>query len=827
MRLHALSLKNFRQHADTRIAFSSGLTGIIGANGAGKTTILEGIAWALYGNSAARGTRESIRHARAAENAPVRVELDFELGGHRYRVERTLRSADVYLDGSAEPIARTIRGVNELLQRRLGMSRAEFFNTYFTGQKELDVMAALGPVERARFLARVLGYDRLAVAQEMLREKRRTIIAELNGLRSAMPDADILKQREVDADAALSAARDRAELSQAALAAASERLVGVTPAWRATEAARERWHALDADRRVLQQDTDARTRDIDRLLRELDAVNTARVSLAPLLESAAALPALRQQLDQLDALAAADSERRVMAERVRALVEDDARLAERLGKLATAPTLAGEQLAALDASRALFAQAELAHDDARTLWARDRQEAETRLEALRTQHEDLAAQQSALQGLGEDSPCPTCGKPLGASFREVLDLVTDQLETVKVDGTYFRQRVKQLSTLPESVQEIDKRRAVLQQEIAGAERRYARIQAAVHERDQLLPQSQALQARREAAEAQLAVQPVGYDSEQHRTVRAEVARLGELASRASTLQVAVDREPVLRSAHDTARQELQVIAERVHAIEAERNALAFDPATHDLRRGEYEAAARAVHDTELAATEARGAVQHAEQQRESARLARAALTALQARAAVLEGERSLHDELDEEYAALREELNDQLRPELSELASTFLESLTDGRYASLELDEHYGVQVLEDGLPKTVLSGGEEDICNLVLRLAISQMIAERAGQPFSLLILDEVFGSLDESRRENVLALLRRLHDRFEQVMVITHIEDVREGLDRVLSVSYDQESGSSRVHASLGGAAGADAAAWESEASTVPIAGAPDSSS
>jgi len=41
----------------------------------------------------------------------------------------------------------------------------------------------------------------------------------------------------------------------------------------------------------------------------------------------------------------------------------------------------------------------------------------------------------------------------------------------------------------------------------------------------------------------------------------------------------------------------------------------------------------------------------------------------------------------------------------------------------------------------------------------------------------------------------LRRLHDRFEQVVVITHIESVREGLDRVLTVRYDEESGSSRV--------------------------------
>jgi len=92
-----------------------------------------------------------------------------------------------------------------------------------------------------------------------------------------------------------------------------------------------------------------------------------------------------------------------------------------------------------------------------------------------------------------------------------------------------------------------------------------------------------------------------------------------------------------------------------------------------------------------------------------------------------------------------------------------------------------------------VISGGEEDLANLVLRLAISQMIAERAGQSFSLLILDEVFGSLDEARRQNVVELLRGLGDRFEQVVLITHIESVREAVDRVIEVRFDPESGTS----------------------------------
>ena len=92
-----------------------------------------------------------------------------------------------------------------------------------------------------------------------------------------------------------------------------------------------------------------------------------------------------------------------------------------------------------------------------------------------------------------------------------------------------------------------------------------------------------------------------------------------------------------------------------------------------------------------------------------------------------------------------------------------------------------------------------------MLRLAISQMIAERAGQPLSLLVLDEIFGSLDETRRLHVVGLLRRLADRFPQVILITHIEQVREGLDRVIRVDFDPARGASVVRddtATLGAA-------------------------
>jgi ribose-phosphate pyrophosphokinase len=152
-------------------------------------------------------------------------------------------------------------------------------------------------------------------------------------------------------------------------------------------------------------------------------------------------------------------------------------------------------------------------------------------------------------------------------------------------------------------------------------------------------------------------------------------------------------------------------------------------------------------------------------------------------------------ELDRFYGQFLEKLNNLARPEISELASRFLAELTDGRYQTLELNEKYEICLYDDGEIKPVISGGEEDIANLCIRLAISQMIAQRSGKGLSLLILDEVFGSLDENRRSNVVSLLNSLTNSFDQVILITHIDDIKEGIDNIIKVEYDEEKGCSQV--------------------------------
>ena len=798
MRLLSLRLQNFRQHADTRITFERGLTGIIGPNGSGKSTLLEAIAWSLYGTPAARGTRDSIRFSRAAPRASVKVELEFELAGHRYRVLRGLTNAEVYLDGNDVPIANTITGTSELLQRRLGMTRSEFFHTYFTGQKELDVMATLGAAERARFLSRVLGYDRISGAQEVARERRRAIVAETNGLKQGMPDADAIWRGVADAEARLAVARTRATEAESARVTSAVRLHDVAPQWVDAQAQRDRMQQLMAELRVAESEAMGFARDVERLERELDAVAIAHRELAPLRDAIVPLPSLRTELASLEQLAAADARRQALMERVRTIAEDDAKQADRAARLESAPALERDTLAQVTTLRGSLTEVERTLDAERTAWAKDSQEAETRLDGLRRQYAELSEQRDTLEGLGEESPCPTCGRPLGASYRGVLDLLTEQLETVRIDGNYYRPRVDQLVAVPAPIDALDERRRTMQSELSAAERRLQRIHTAMAEAAQIADARTELTARLTQATAQLAELPVGYDAQRHRTLRDEVVRLQELETKAARVGGMVEREETTRAEKGRVTALCETARTKVVELERQRSELGMDEAAYQRVREAHDRASAESRRAELEAVSAAGDAERARTALDNAEQGRRELARLQETLDTLEAEKQLHDELDRALTDLRTDLNFQLRPELAEIASGFLDGLTDGRYAALEFDEDYRVLVMEDGLPKPVISGGEEDLCNLVLRLAISQMIAERAGQAFSLLILDEVFGSLDETRRANVVELLRHLHDRFEQVIVITHIEQVRDGLDRVLLVRFDEARGCSVVQAS-----------------------------
>ena len=793
MRLNRIALSNFRQHADTRIDFDAGLTGIIGPNGSGKTTVLEALAWAIYGNTAARGTRESIRFNRAAARATVRVELDFELAGHRYRVVRGLTNAELYLDGAATPIANSISGVTDILTRKLGMTRDEFFNTYFTGQKDLSVMAAMKPAERAQFLSHVLGYERLRDAQKILRGHLTELRSQITGIQQGMPDADVVGKQLEDARRRLASTARATQAARDARGRAQAVLERVRPKWELAQREREALQALLAELRVAEGEEAGLARDAERLARELGGIAAAKAERDALATELIPYAVLHAEFQHLEVLAREDGRRQSLVAS-RALLEDElAKLHERRARLDTAPRLEEEATLALHEKRASLEELDGKVEARRTEWVRDKQEAETKRQALRDQYAELKQQRDRLAAAGEDGACPTCARPLKGTMRTVLELLDGQLETVLVDGNYYKGRMEQLLEMPADLRELDERRRVVADDVKGLERRLFKVQHAVQELAQLGGEIAAKSDRVAALRSDLETIPAGYDPVRHDLVRRELDRLMPLDAKATRLSAQIEREPALLRERAQLHDAEAALRARVTDLRARQSALNVSEQLYAALRDEHTKASDDMHAADLAAATAESELASAELAEAQARRAAAELAERLRLLGELNVRKRLHEELDRAYTDLRNDLNFQLRPELSELASGFLNDLTGGRYTELELDDQYNVVVLEDAMPKPVISGGEEDLANLVLRLAISQMIAERSGQPFSLLVLDEIFGSLDDAHRASVLELLRGLHDRFEQVILITHIESVRDMLDQVVTVRYDAATGAS----------------------------------
>jgi len=642
-------------------------------------------------------------------------------------------------------------------------------------------------VDHAEVLSQIIARDD--------RERRNALSHEVGGLETGLPPQNELDQECRAAEKRLVEARRAATAAGAERSKAQQALADEEPRWQQWVERRERTLSLDGDRRVAEQGVVVARQEFQRLDRELAEALAAREELRKLEAEVAPISKLKAELADLDRLHREDAARREEQAKLTELARNLAVLDRRIAELADAEAALAR---ASEGARALAERLEAADkaaNEQQAVWVREKEYAGTRRAELLKQYDEVKAQRDKIARLGPEGECPTCRRPLGAEHPAVLGVLDRQLQAIVDDGTYFRQRMEQLAEPPRAVTQAEAARDALREEARRASEGEGTLRAQVAERARLVKERAGLARRTEEVERRVAARPAGYDAARHNAVRAELTRLDPVALQAAALAARAERAEVLVGEAELAEKALSLREEQARQLADAVKAQGFSEEKFKGARERHDRATHALRAAELAVAETRGELVAAESAVRDAERRGAERATREQTIAERKSELRLHNELDRAFSDLRAELNAAMRPEIGALASGFLADLTDGRYDELDLDEDYRVIVLDEGVPKPVISGGEEDVANLVLRLAISQMIAERAGQPLSLLVLDEIFGSLDETRRQHVLALLRRLGDRFPQVILITHIEQVRDGLDRVIRVSYDAAAGTSVV--------------------------------
>jgi exonuclease SbcC len=761
------------------------VVGIIGPNGAGKSSIIEAVAWALYGNPVARSGKDEIKSAFAGAADNCEASLDFEVGGEHYRAVRRLvgksERAEATLSRNGRPEAvgstETIRRVTELL----GLDRRGFLTSFLARQQELNALADLPPAQRRDHLAGMLGIEKLDRALQQIKDDGRLLGQKSGLLQKQMDQKDAISTRLKELQEHVNRLEYQLTIRSGAYQAARQESEKVELKYREHQEKQAACSQLSGRiegslatrEHVREQLETLRTREAELL--------AAGEELARLRPQVADLDRVKKQLEELKAAGQKSHIRSDLAGRIEA-TRNDSKTAEE--------KLTGQQ------SELKAIQVELAkiptdisqrHQEAVTALERTRQEwTESRgdLKAVEQQTQKLRAQIESMSEIGPDTVCDRCRRPFGKDLATIREHLQRELETLIKTEQDCRHAIQ--AKLEEGEAQKDR---TLQME--GQSRQHYELTI---KKESLLREMQNLQERLKSLaedtsrlEARLReLGEVSFDPEQLNEVEKQVTHLDQVNACVQRLEGQVSDLPATKQGVEKAASQLSDLEAQIARLEIERNNIGWDEAEFTRVKQQFTTLQEKLETAreDWRQTESELGIFKKEQQLRLEELSR-----LDAVAEELEECRTDHfylEKLGGLITDFRKFMIGGIRPRLARLSSDLMAEMSGGKYSFVELDNDYNLRVMDYGQYYGIdrFSGGEKDLASLCLRLAISLALTEAAGLDRSFVILDEVFGSQDSDRRELIFQALANLKGRFPQMLLITHLDELKHKVETLVEI-------------------------------------------
>ena len=842
-----LELKNFMSYgADVPAIDFSGMHTLClsGENGHGKSALLDAITWSLWGESrAGKNKHDELVRIGADE---MSVHFTFEMGGQRYRVIRKRskkaggnvwqlqgETPDQGLGIGWHPLTgNTDRDTEAAVQKLLRMSYDTFLNSAYLRQGQADQFVKQTPGKRKEILADILDLSRYDQLEAKARDKSKAAAMEavdlerdISGIDAELSAEPDLRRQMADLQSRLETLHTRRDTLRVEWDTMKERQAQLKS--QAELAATLTAQITEWDKEVREvSDELQRQRTIAdgarALLSRRDEISRNYESLAAARER---FTALERDLEQFyrgqQMLAAADKE--LMAaendvhRRMERAVSDHEQAVTRVkdyDALTGQREMLAPRVAAADKSEEQIGPVR----EALAAWQEQFNLLREQSAGLDYEARDWKRRAEALAG--QQGQCDVCNSDLlpakvasiQAEYQDALTRAQMRQKEVKTNAARLKAEITQceaqlraLEAQTKSAKEDRTRLAQIQQlllEQEATRETLPNLLAVRQDAERVYSEAAfALEVRAKIAKYEAALKKLGHVETDYAAVKAELAvlepserlyiQLEHAEAALTAADASIERgEKTLKarlSNQDTARKQLAALAD-VGAELAKLEQLGQQIRDQEnARRTEEQTALQEIGRREQTLTRL-----------EELKVTRADKSK---RLTDAKYDQEVHTQLTQAFGkkGVQALIIENAIPELEDETNRLLERLTDGdmhlyfetlKEAKSKKDSP--IETLEikvsDNLgtrPLEMYSGGEGFRAAFALRIALSKLLARRAGARLQTLIIDEGFGSQDAKGREKLVECLNAIKEDFERIIVITHIDEMKDAFANRIEVT------------------------------------------
>jgi exonuclease SbcC len=789
MILTNLKLENFKKYTNFEIAFESGLIGIIGKNGAGKSTIFEAILFALYGELKSKGDKEVVRNSNASSKDAVIVELDFEFDTIEYKVIREFRgktlSANAKLYKNQELITTGAKEVTTSIMNLTKMSKDAFVHTLFASQKELTSLSNSKPEDRKKMIRKLLGLEKIDFVEKELIEKSRELKREISAFAEVLlsaEDISIKKEHIVEYT-------NQSELLQKDINTRTT-LLDTTKTQEQTikqelelyTKTKEQKQNLHARCELLKNSIKSHQINQDKLSTELNNLKVKQEELR-------GLQSVKQEYISLHESIKEQEKLKEFHIRKEGLILEQNELREQYKKAKETISLlefeTKEHKELVEKEKAL----ELKLESIKQTLLQIQTKEKALLQEIAGEQKlisDISKKIENITNLGRESNCPTCTRPLLDEYDNVI------LSLEHIVKTAQKEKIDKATI---NLEEIQKNKEQTEESQKAYIKEHFELSKAIN---LIESKNKDLQLQKEHFEkvtqkgvknkAELAkLEIYTYDNTIHEQL---LLKQKELKTK---YEYVLSLETMLKRV-DSIKEELQISIQNQDKYnlellkkDLEFQAINYDEVKHQEKIKQYDevqakkdSLTAVINELKVKIATIQGQIKTIQ---ESLNNNEIQLAKVQTKKDDLND----YEKIKISLAEFKTKLNSKVAPRISDIASTMYAQITKGKYQHIEVSNDFDFYIYDEGkkYPIERFSGGEIDLANLVLRIAISKTLSELSGaSSVEFLAFDEVFGSQDEARRMEILEAFHTIKEQYRQIFLISHEMEIKEMFERVVEV-------------------------------------------